>query len=441
MLRRRLLPFLATLVAGLTFVPSAHAALTLGVDDDVFLDPALGATWLSKVQAMGSRNVRLTVRWRYVAPEQPSAAFVATDPASPEYRWADLDLAVDRANAAGQRVLLQVVTAPAWAEGPGTRPKDTLPGVWKPDPDALGAFFTALATRYRGRAEGYQVWNEPNLGVYLAPQWTRKGAKSYEETGPELYRGLLNASYRAVKAVDPGALVVQAGTGPYGEPKPGGPRMQPLRFVRRLLSKATYVDVVAHHPYGVTSPYQKGYWPDDVTMAELGNLVKIWKRAEKAGTLLPRKPHPRWATEFGWESRPDPSWLTQADQARYLAEGVSVLEAAGFTRAYWYLARDERPVPSYPRSAQSGLFLRSGTAKAAASMFAFPLAARRDGSRTRVFALPRTTGACSLLRGRTVVKRLSCRAATPLRTAVARQRGARLRLVVGTVESPVAIER
>src|SRR4029453_14354952 len=40
--------------------------------------------------------------------------------------------------------------------------------------------------------------------------------------GPDQYRLLLNASYNAIKGVNPGMLVVTGGTSPYGDP-PGGP--------------------------------------------------------------------------------------------------------------------------------------------------------------------------------------------------------------------------
>lgn len=436
-LLRRLL---AATVLSLALAPSAHASMTLGINDDVFVNPSLAPPWLLRAQSLGSQHVRVTVRWKYVVPERLGGGFVPTDPGSPGYRWDEIDLAVDRARAAGQSIMLQVVTAPSWAEGTGRRPAGLLPGVWKPDPDELANFMTALATRYRGRAEAYQVWNEPNLPVYLAPQW-RKVSGRFVPASPAQYREMLNASYAAVKAADPGALVVQAGTAPYGEPKAGGRRMAPRRFVRSMLSRPTTVDVVSHHPYGVASPFEKAFHADDVTMADLGNLVAVWRSAEAAGRLLPRGPHARWATEFGWESTPDPSVLSQNDQARYLADGAAALEAAGFTRGYWYLVRDEARGTDWRRSAQSGLFRRGGAAKPAAKMFTFPLSARPRGSRTAVFALPPVTSRCQLRRGDVVVKSLSCTARTPLRTSVVRRRGGRLTLVAGTARSPVVRER
>ncbi len=59
---------------------------------------------------------------------------------------------------------------------------------------------------------------------------------------PDHYRDMLNASYNAVKAVNPQMLVVVGGTSPYGDP-PGGPypdpnnrRIRPVQFWQQLLS-------------------------------------------------------------------------------------------------------------------------------------------------------------------------------------------------------------
>ena len=57
------------------------------------------------------------------------------------------------------------------------------PGIWKPSPSAYGQFVQAVATRYTGhfiptgnspplpRVQFWEVWNEPNWGSSLAPQF------------------------------------------------------------------------------------------------------------------------------------------------------------------------------------------------------------------------------------------------------------------------------
>ena len=129
--------------------------------------------------------------------------------------------------------------APGFAEGPG-RPSSATAGSWKPDAGAYGQFARAVAIRYSGSYEGlprvryYQAWNEPNLSMYLAPQY--KGKRS---VAPEIYRRLLNSFYAGVKGVDRANVVITGGTAPYGD-EPGGDRTRPLTFLpqRPLPSRA-----------------------------------------------------------------------------------------------------------------------------------------------------------------------------------------------------------
>jgi hypothetical protein len=71
-------------------------------------------------------------------------------------------------------------------------------------------FLRALAARYKGRIDAYEIWNEPNL----TREWGRKAP-----SGPE-YAAFLKASRDAIKAVDPQALVISAGLSPTTENSP-----------------------------------------------------------------------------------------------------------------------------------------------------------------------------------------------------------------------------
>src|SRR5262249_54270201 len=151
------------------------------------------------------------------------------------------DAAIREAAAHGLGVIATFTGAPRWAEGPN-RPRSAPPGSWRPDPGALEDYGAALAARYSGhfpdperpgavlpRLAAFQVWNEPNLDTYLSPQWS-----GTHTLAPLLYRRMLNGFYRGVKSVDPSAVVVTAGTAPFGDPLPGG-RIMPVRFWRDAL--------------------------------------------------------------------------------------------------------------------------------------------------------------------------------------------------------------
>ena len=139
------------------------------------------------------------------------------------------------AQARGLTVLLTITGAPPWAEGPG-RSSSAAPGTWKPDSNALGEFAAAAARRYPAVTR-WQIWNEPNLNNHLAPQWTRRNGHSVSAAAPQ-YRRMLNASYAALKSVNPRITVVVGGAAPYGDP-PGLSRTRPLTFWKTVLKRRT----------------------------------------------------------------------------------------------------------------------------------------------------------------------------------------------------------
>src|SRR4051794_26241237 len=79
----------------------------------------------------------------------------------------------------------------------------------------------------------WQVVKKANVNRWLSPLWTSVEGK-WVATGPDLYRGLLNALYDGVKAADPRNLVVTAGAAPYGL-NAGGVVMRPAYWWRRVL--------------------------------------------------------------------------------------------------------------------------------------------------------------------------------------------------------------
>jgi hypothetical protein len=294
-------------------------------------------------------------------------------------------------------VLASFTGAPRWAEGPN-RPADAAPGSWLPDPKALEDYGAALAARYSGsfpdpaapgaslpRVDAFQVWNEPNLDKYLTPQW--RGGRTFS---PAYYRRMLNAFYRGVKSVRPDALVVTAGTAPFGDPAPGGGRIMPARFVREMLClrrthgrlrrracpEPAHFDVLAHHPYSVGSPSRVALNADDVSIPDMGKLTTLLRKAEASGRALPRKRHRLWVTEVSYDSSPpDPDGVPVAEHARFVARTLYLLWRQGVDTITWFQIRDQAPDPSYAATNQSGIYYRGGQRKPAWIAFRFPFVA------------------------------------------------------------------
>jgi hypothetical protein len=236
---------------------------------------------------------------------------------------------------------------------------------------------------------------------------------------------MLNAFDKGVKSPDPKAVVVTAGTAPFGDPQVGGQRIMPALFWRDVLcvreaagglrstrcKDPAHFDVFAHHPYSVGSPDTAALNADDVSIPDLGKLTQILRAAERTGGALPRVRHPLWITEVSYDSSPpDPQGVPIARQARFLEQAVAELWTEGASVVIWNQVGDQLPIPSYAATNQSGVFFIDGRAKPALTAFRFPFVVRRTGS-TRVSLWGRAASA-----GRLVVERRSGSAWKAMRT-------------------------
>ena len=381
---------------------AAAGGLSLGFFDGVFgADAPLRSTWMTRAAESGSDLIRIDIGW--VARNSPTRPpnFDARNPADPAYDFRRADAAVVDAAAHGLSVLAGFTGAPRWAEGAG-RPAAAPIASWKPDPGALEEYGAALGRRYSGtfpdparpgfmlpRVAGFQLWNEQNLDKYLSPQWRR--GKTF---APAHYRRMLTAFNRGVKSVNPAALVVTGGTGPFGDPGVNGHRIMPARFVREMLClrsvkrrlrkascpQTAQFDVLAHHPYSIGNPRRRALNDDDVSIPDLGKLTKLLRAAERLGTAPPRKRHRMWVTEVSYDSSPpDPAGVPIKQHARYLEEALYLLWRQGVDTITWFQVRDELAGGSYPTTVQSGIFYADGRAKPAQRAFRFPLVAERAG--------------------------------------------------------------
>ena len=128
----------------------------------------------------------------------------------------------------------------------------------------------------------WQVWNEPNVTVYLRPQFN--GNKPY---APAYYRQMVNVFARAVHAVRRDNKVIAGGMSPFTLKVGDIETMAPLRFMRELLCMSSgpgprrackttvEFDIWGHHPYTSGDARHSAERPDDVEdvplVVELGD--------------------------------------------------------------------------------------------------------------------------------------------------------------------------
>jgi hypothetical protein len=357
--------FLILALAALLAVPAALGASTprpllLGFQDESsFLWSLDKQANLDRAAAAHASVVRVIANWSQIAPTRPSAPGNSNDPA---YQFHGLDDLVWLSELRGMRVLLTIWGTPTWASAthkPNAAPK----------PADLGAFCSAIGSRYNGTGPQapvglYSIWNEPNLDQFLHPQFTAKG----KDIGPQLYAGMGRACYAAIKKANPTAQVAMGDTSPRGHDRPGirtQASHSPGRFAE-LVGKVrprVKFDAWAHHPYadgfkgGPTSTFR---WPN-VGIGDLGKLELALRKD------FGRKHVPLWVTEFAYQTKPEhPGALSYGQQASYLGKSIATAAAVPDVQMFiWYIFRD-----TAGERWQSGLIRKNGSTKPSYSAFA-----------------------------------------------------------------------
>jgi hypothetical protein len=348
-------------------------------------------------RSAGAQYVRLIVRWSAIAPATRPLGFDATDPASPGYTWGGIDATVEAAVAAGLSPILDITTTPKWAYS--RRPSGVNAGA--PKAGELGDFAQALAKHYDGEnslpdVTTYEVWNEPNLTLYLAP------AKA------SIYRGMVNAVAGGVHSVNPANLVVAGGLDPFGHPKSKKQKwysVYPLPWMRSLLclSKgahphttchdAIHFDVWSHHPYTWGGPFGKAKASGNVELGDLPKMRSLLQAAVRLHHVVSSHPPQFWVTEFGWDTNPPrPHAASPGLAARWTAESLYQAWRSGVSLLTWFVLVDHKAPSPY----ESGLYyhassLSQARPKPVLTAFRFPFVAYLHGPTVSIWGRDATS--------------------------------------------------
>ena len=383
---------------------------------------------LATLKKLGVDRVRMFLGWASIAPGDNSShepRFDATNPASyPAASWSRFDTIVRDAKA--DRIALDVMLGgppPLWAAGKG-RPKPSKSGdthpYWKPNAIDFGQFVAAVGRRYSGhytppgtskalpRVDFWSIWNEPNLGINLAPEMTRP--YSTIEVAPLYYRKLVAAAWTALHATGHGGDTVLIGElAPAGSQAQGAPglyaEMPPLEFLRALYCAAPDYQPLrgqaavergcpptaagsarfaaqnpglfdatglADHPYAFTSLPPNTRTPNEPDYATLAALPTLETTLDRLQRLYGSHTQlPIWSTEYGYITNPpNPQYtVSPALAAKYInwAEYISWKDPR--VRSYdQYLLAD-----SSAQGFASGLETPTGAPKPAYAAYVMPL--------------------------------------------------------------------
>lgn len=177
----------------------------------------------------------------------------------------------------------------------------------------------AVAWKRKAGARVWEVWNEPNIPSFWAP-----------EPDPDEYAQLLIATSKAVKKADPDAFVL--GCSLAGPTATG--REKQLEFVEAILKKGAgeAMDGISIHPYRQPrAPEETDY---------CGAIQAVSDLTAKYGRRLPI-----WITEVGWPTDPAGSSLVRS--ARMLVRSYLLAVSKGVQNIAWYDYRDDGVDQSY----------------------------------------------------------------------------------------------
>jgi len=239
------------------------------------------------------------------------------------FSWGALDSIVNNAQAQGVKILFSVVAAPKWATGgnPVSGPPNNY--------DDLADFFRALATRYQGRVQAYEVWNEENL-------WYEWGG--YGKLNAASYVDMLRRSYQAIKAADPNAIVVSGALTPTGV-NDGYNAIDDVVYLDQMYQAGlkNYCDAIGGHMSGYNNAPDD--WVDRNTVntpGYKGHPSFYFRRIDQLHDVMAKYGDNKqlWLTEYEWGSidhLPDAlksyDWTTQLSEQQVADFFVSSIQS------------------------------------------------------------------------------------------------------------------
>lgn len=294
------------------------------------LNPQNQDGWLRDVKdKLGLNWFKQQVRWADVETERGV------------YDWSKMDLVMPSAARFNLNVMITVLDTPEWAREPGA----DLTKVGPPaNYDDYVNFVRAILERYPGQIQAIEVWNEQNIDR----EWSSsKGLKATD------YIDLLRRTYRAVKELSPGTIVVSGALAPTGF-NDGVGAWDDFVYMDQMIA-AGLLDVTdcvgAHHNgYNIGPNVPSDQVPPDPTARFRGpfdNPHHSWSfystlRSYASKIAAAGGTQKLCVTEFGWAVSEDlggfPTGFefsqdnTLQEQADYIIEAMNLMEEWGTVR-------------------------------------------------------------------------------------------------------------
>lgn len=219
--------------------------------------PLFGVTMNSSTGTMPAFHVGAVRLW------DSETRWSQLEPQRSSFDWAALDRLVGGANRAALPVLFTFGGTPSWAspDGPKTAYDD---GSRASPPDDLADWDTyvqAVAARYRGRIEAYELWN-------LAP------SPKFFTGSPRTLADMTKRASRIIKRADPQATVVCPGIGELWQ-----------EASRTFLTQFAAAGGYEHCDVAAVKLHQRDFGDKPETVVELAGIIE--RTFHQAGFHLP----------------------------------------------------------------------------------------------------------------------------------------------------------
>lgn len=333
-------------VAGAVMLTGDDAVETTGAvvavqDDHLPVDPIETIpSRMDLIADTGVTTTRVDLQWAAIAPSRPADP---RDPGDPAYDWARTDLIMLGLAERDITPIISVYYTPPWASGGRSEP-GVVPNVLAPDPQAFGDFMAALAARYSGdhaspagdalpEVRHFELWNEPNLGGFLRPQF-----EGDRPVALDAYAAMVEAAYPAIKEANPDAIVIAGVGGPRSSTTSTG--IGAIEWVRGLAERKIPLDAYSQHVYPALPPLE----PTTVvpSWSSLGRFL------DELDAFRPGLP--LYITEAGYTTSPTPfrgTAVTEEQQAQYLTEiyDLPLIKTERIKAVVWFNLQDN---PNWP---------------------------------------------------------------------------------------------
>jgi hypothetical protein len=258
----------------------------------------------AKLDDLGVTWVRRAIDW------------ITVEPRRGEWDFSYFDQYVNRAKAAGKKVLFILAFDNPY-DGTERRniTADQLPDFLK--------YVETVVSRYKGRVDAWETWNEPNWDVF----W--KGT-------PEDFYALVKATGKKIREIDPKATIVESAFW-----------RTPETFIRNMFKAGALenADVISFHPYEATPAR---------TLELYDALAVILQENNFKGEV--------WATEEGYPTGGYYPTMAVDDPAlpnnfsSYIIKSIAGLASHGIDKIFWYEMMDQYNQGEAPSKLDSEAF-------------------------------------------------------------------------------------